>query len=159
MSQELLNARLAAETLADMLPERTADQWELWLRNNRNQARKAPYRLPVARMSNAAFYSREDLAKFVEWEKSRRLGKVTVSGRAAEVMRAFGIGESSGGVHGRRFGCTVTVQQREGDRLSYVQLVVHDPLLVFRLDEQELDALTLQLVKAKAELSHTGRPA
>jgi hypothetical protein len=150
MSQELLSASVAAEVLAEILPDRNPAQWELWLRNNRNQARKAVYRIPVQRISNGAFYTRDELAKFAEWEKGRRLGKVTVTGRAAEVMRAFGIGEASGGAHGRRLSCSVNVQPGEAGTAPYVQLIVNDPLLVFRLDADDLADLIKELTEAKA---------
>mgnify|MGYP003576878193 CR=1 FL=1 len=148
MNKELLAPSLAGEVLYEMLPDRSAKQWTLWLQNNRNQVRKAAYRVPFERISNGAFYRREDLAKFVEWEKGRQLGSVKVTGRAAEVMRAFGIGEVSGGVHGRKLSCTANALPGEGGTSPYGQLIIDDPLLVFRLDRDELARLAQELVQA-----------
>jgi hypothetical protein len=151
MDQELLSTPVAADLLAEMLPDRNAEAWALWLRNNRNQARKAAYRIPTVRISNGAFYTRDELAKFAEWEKSRQLGKVTLSPRAAEALRAFGVGQPGGSTTGRKLNYSVNVQPSEGGA-PFVQMIVSDPLLVFRLDRDELAGLINELAEAKAFL-------
>jgi hypothetical protein len=152
MDKELLSTQVAGDLLAEMLPDRDAEQWALWLRNNRNQARKATYRIPTVRISNGAFYTRDELAKFAEWEKSRRLGKITLTGRAAEALRAFGIGEAGGSTTGRKLEYSVTPQVGE-DGSTFVQFVIEKPTLaVYRLDRTELAQLVKELAEAQIVL-------
>jgi hypothetical protein len=133
-AQELWSNGVAAKYLSGQLPERNADQWELWLRNNRNQSRKVPYRIELERISNGTFYTPEDLAKFVEWEKSRQLGTIKLTKRSAEVMRAFGIGNSNGSATGRKFELIgISKQYDPATNESFVRMITGEPLMIYRL--------------------------
>jgi len=147
MTIELLSNSVAALTLAELSPEKTEAQWLHWLQNNRNQSRSVPYRVPFERMAGGVFYRREELVLFLDWEKSRQLGTIKLSGRAAEAMRAFGVGEPGGGSQGRKWkGGDANLASSQG-RVS-VQVIINEPLLVFSLTSEEALDFARRLVDA-----------
>lgn len=146
---ELYGNSRAAQFLSQALTDRTPDQWALWLRNNRNLARHAPYRIDVVHLSNRSFYRPQELAKFIEWEKSRRLGVLKLSGRAAEAMLAYGIGTATGSTTGRKLevvGIYEQTDQVTSER--YVQLITGKPLMVYRLDLDQARDIATKLLHA-----------
>lgn len=146
---ELWGNGVAAEFLSEQLPGRDAKQWALWLRNNRSQSRKVPYRIAFERISNGTFYPPEELAKFVEWEKSRQLGTMKLTGRSAEVMRAFGIGTSSGSSTGRKLEIVgISPQFDQATGKAFVQLITADPLMVYRLAPEQACEIAQDLLAA-----------
>lgn len=146
---ELLSTQAAAEYLTHDLPYKTVEQWALWLRNNRNQARRAIYRVKSEQLGRIAVYTKDELASFVEFEKSRQLGKVKLSGRAAEVMRAFGIGEQTGGTQGRSFkGGSANPSVANVTGTVFVQTVIDEPLLVFAMTPEQAIEFGNELVEA-----------
>lgn len=150
---QLYGNSVAADYLSKQLSGKTVEQWELWLRNNRNQSRAVPYRIAFERMSNVTYYRPEELAKFVEWEKSRQLGVMKLTGRSAEVMRAFGIGSSNGSTTGRKLeivGITDQVDEATGE--PFVQLVIKEPLMVYRLDPDQARQVAAKLLTAAGPL-------
>lgn len=149
MTDELLSNNVAAQTLHDLEPEKTPEQWTHWLQNNRNQSRAVPYRIPFERMAGGVFYRQEELAAFIEWEKSRQLGTLKLTGRAAEVMRAYGIGEKSGSATGRKLKVTsINPQIDEATGTPYVQLIANDPLMVYRIEIDEAEAIMQEMAEA-----------
>jgi hypothetical protein len=145
-TQELLNTNAGADLLAALLPERDAAQWALWLRNNRNQSRRASYRIPLTHLSGAAFYQRTELEKFAEWEKARKEGAIKLTGKAAEVARAFGIGEQGGGAFGRTWkGATVTPGL--GKEEVFIQTLIREPFMVFEMNPDEAEAFGRDLIE------------
>ncbi len=151
MTDELLGNSAAAQFLHEQIADRTPEQWALWLQNNRNQARRVSYRIPFERMAGGVFYLREELANFVEWEKSRQLGTIKLTGRAAEVIRAFGIGTTGGSTTGRKLNVTgITPQINEATGNPFVQVVTDDPLMVYRLELDEARQITADLLEAIA---------
>ncbi|WP_438281839.1 hypothetical protein [Pseudomonas alabamensis] len=147
MTEELLSNSVAAQLLHDLGPEKTPEQWMHWLQNNRNQSRTVPYRIDFERMAGGVFYRQEDLVAFIEWDKSRKLGTLKLTGRAAEAMRAYGIGEKGGGATGRRFKVTDINPQVENG-VPYIQLVTNDPLMVYRLEIDEADTIIQEMAEA-----------
>lgn len=148
MTDELLSNSFAAQVLCELLPEKNAEQWALWLQNNRNQSRRVSYRIPFERMAGGVFYHREELAKFAEWEKSRQLGSIKLTGRAAEVVRAFGIGTASGSTTGRKLSVTGINQQTDvATGKHFIQLVTDDPLMVYRLEVDQAKQIGLELLE------------
>jgi len=147
---ELLNSKAAAEWLNEALPGQSAEYWQRWLANNRNQARRAPYRIPFQSIVGfkAAQYEPDELAKFVEFEKQRKLGSITLTGRAAEVMRAYGIGEKGGSTSGRKLKVSGIYPQVDEAHRPYVQLILDDPLLVYRIEVDEAEGLLKELSEA-----------
>ncbi|TDG24935.1 hypothetical protein EYW47_08925 [Paraburkholderia silviterrae] len=98
-------------------------------------------------------YSRDDLASLIEFEKTKRIGGVKLSGRAAEAMRAFGIGEKGGSTTGRKLNVSaVTLQADQATGARFVQLITSDPLMVYRLEISEAKALAKEL----ADAAHAG---
>lgn len=153
MTEELFNSATAGQLLSETLPAKTPEQWALWLRNNRNQTRQASYRVTHQRFAGGVFYLRDDLMKFVEWEKSRQLGTIKLSGRTAEVIQAFGLGEADGGSYGRKLAYNVQLGFEEGNAAKqFVRLMIERPLGVFRLDADEADALAKELQETAAAI-------
>lgn len=135
---ELIKSELAAQVLHESIPVRSRDQWALWLQNNRNPRRRATYRIPFERIGISVFYRRDELSKYSEWEKQRQLGTIKLTGRAAEVMRAYGIGEAGGGATGRKFNVSaIDLQTDPVSEKPYIALILEDPLMVFRLEIEE----------------------
>ncbi|MBJ9591749.1 hypothetical protein I5745_14735 [Burkholderia seminalis] len=96
----------------------------------------------------AAHYDVHELARFVEFEKQRRLGSVTLTGRAAEVMRAYGIGEKGGSTTGRKLKVSGIHPQVDEAGKPYVQLITDDPLMVYRLEVAEAVSVLKELAAA-----------
>lgn len=152
-TNELLSTQAAAEYLSSHLTEKSTEQWALWLRNNRNQARRAIYRVKSEQMGRMAVYAPEELAAFIEFERSRNLGTIKLTGRAVEVMRAYGLGEASGSTTGRKLTVTnVNLQIENLTQKAYVQVITSEPLMVYRLEPE-------QAIKIGAELTKTGQRA
>lgn len=149
IAEELWGNGFTAQALSGQLPGRSVAQWTLWLRNNRNQSRRVPYRINFVRISNGTFYSPKEIEKFVEWEKSRRLGTIKPTDRSAEVMRAFGVGTSSGSIAGRKLeivDISHRIDRATGE--TYVQLITGDPLMIYRLDARQARQVAARLVEA-----------
>ncbi len=146
MVDELLNNQCAASLLREMVTGRTTEQWLQWLQNNRNPARRSAYRIPFEKMGGAVMYRRSELAKFIEWENSRNLGAIKLTGRAAEVMQAFGIGSATGSTTGRKFQQpNISVQVDQASKEIFLQMIQPDPLLVFRLSVDEAERFAQDL--------------
>jgi hypothetical protein len=149
MSEELFSTQAAAELIDETVHELGgAGYWVRYLTNNRREDRNPPHRVPFVKMGTGAFYTREDLAEFIEFEKNRRIGVRKLSGRAAEVMRAYGIGAAGGGTTGRNLDCTIQSQADPASRGAYVQLIVNNPLLVFRVELAQAKVIHADLGKA-----------
>lgn len=143
---ELIKNDLAAQVLYELLGDRTREQWVLWLQNNRNPRRRATYRIPFERIGGSVFYRRDELSKFSEFEKQRQLGTIKLTGRAAEVMRAFGIGEAGGGTTGRAMNVTaINLQTDPVTGKPYIALVLDEPLMVYRLDIDKARGIAREL--------------
>jgi hypothetical protein len=144
---DLLTNGMAAKTLHALLPERSEEQWALWLQNNRNHARPVSYRVPFVRMGGGVLYEVAELNRFVEWERARKLGTVKLSSQAAAALDAFGIGTSEGSPYGRSLSCKVDVAQtQEGE--PFVRLIVEKPLAVFRLSAAQASSIAHGLIES-----------
>lgn len=156
MTDELFSSSLAAQVLSELVVGKTTEQWALWLQNNRNQSRRVPYRIPFSRMAGGVFYNPEELTKFAEWEKSRQLGRIKLTGRAAEVLQAYGINTTAGSTTGRKLkvsGINPQIDQATGT--PYVQLIADDPLMVYRLELAEAAFIAKRLVTTIDECSRS----
>lgn len=150
---DLHTTQAAAELLSKEIGE-TVDYWITRLANIRNPKRANTYRLSFATtVGRAGLYAEEDLRTFIEFEKTRRIGDMKLSSRAAEALRAFGVGQPGGSTTGRKLNYTATLQpSNEGMSGPFAQLLIKDPLLVFRLDREELGALVKDLAEIKTRL-------
>lgn len=149
MDDDLLNGGVAAQMLSELLAEKTPVQWALWLQNNRNQLRNVSFRVPFIKMAGGVFYRRDDIAKFAELEKSRQLGTIRLTGRAKEALAAFGIGTASGSTTGQKLTVTgISPQVDQASGKSFVQLVVNDPLKVYRLELDQAEGILKELNEA-----------
>ena len=140
MTEELLSTAVAAEALHELDSSKTVDQWAYFLQNNRNRARKVGYRIPFDKIAGAAFYQRGELLKFVEWDRARQIGTIKLTGRAAEVVQAFGIGSKGGSATGRAL--NLIEVRAIGDE---IQMVLAEPLMVYRLSKEQANTLALAL--------------
>jgi hypothetical protein len=145
--EDLWSNSVTAQYLTEQLPERDAQRWQLWIRNNRNSSRSAAYRVPFVRISNGTFYRPMEIHKFIAWEKARQLGTMKMSGRTLQTMQAFGVGQPNGSSTGRSLQVLAITAQTDpitGDR--FVRLVTIEPLTVYRLSLSEASSLGNQLV-------------
>jgi hypothetical protein len=150
-NEELLSTAAAAEYLSQHLPDKSPEQWALWLRNNRNHSRKAVYRVKAQQLGRMAVYTPDELVKFVEFEKQRQLGTIKLTGRAAEVMRAYGIGEAGGGTTGRTMNVTaINLQNDPVTGKPYIALVLNEPLMVYRLEVDQARSVSKELAELVA---------
>lgn len=147
------STQAAAEHLSKEVGE-TVDYWITRLANMRNLKRKVAYRLNFATTEGRlGLYAEEDLIAFTEFEKTRRIGDMKLSPRAAEALRAFGVGQPGGGSTGRKLNYTATIQpSNDGISQPFMRLLIKDPLLVFRLDRDEFNALVADLCELKVGL-------
>jgi hypothetical protein len=154
--EELWSNSVTAQFLNEQLPERDAQRWQLWIRNNRNNSRGAAYRVPFVRISNGTFYRPAEVHKFIAWEKARQLGTMKLSGRSLQAMQAFGVGQANGSLTGRTLQVLAITAQTDpitGD--GFVRLVTDEPLAVYRLSHEEARSLGKQLVDVA--IQNTGR--
>lgn len=143
----VFNTGAAADFLNEALPGQTPTYWYQRLVNARRTDRKHPFTLRFSTVGKAVFYEQVDLEEFANFEKTRRLGKMTLSGRAAEAIRAFGIGEQGGGAQGRNFsGASVNLQTSQGS--AFVQTIINEPLLVFAMSPEDAIGFGLELIEA-----------
>jgi hypothetical protein len=77
VTKAALTTSMAAQALHNIFPDRSVDQWIMWLQNNRNNSRSTPYRIPFTRLSGCVVYNTEDLDRFADWERLRALGTIT----------------------------------------------------------------------------------
>lgn len=147
-TQDLLSTAAAGDFLQRLLPEKTAAQWAMFLQNNRKPGRQVTYRVPYERLGGTgAFYLPGELQKFAEWEKQRTLGAMKLSGRAAEALHAFGIGQAGGNTTGRRLNYSINPQIDPATQEPYLQLIVRDPLMVFRVSQAQAKGLQEELAR------------
>ena len=143
-----LTTKGAATYLADKLPHKKIEQWELWLRNNRNNSRKAIYRVASELIGRSAYYTHEELNRFVEFERQRYVGTLKLPGRAAEVMLAFGVGQAGGSTTGRVFDYQISPQIDACTDTPFVQLVTQNPLRIWRLSTDQAKEFASELIEA-----------
>lgn len=128
----VFTTQAAGDWLHEAIPGESPEYWRQALINNRRADRTPPHRVPFSTMGRAAVYSPEALRDFAEFEKSRRIGQLKLTGRAAEVLQAFGIGQD-GGAYGRnwRGGGANQVITNSGE--CFVQVRIDAPLIVFAM--------------------------
>lgn len=144
---ELLNRQVAAEWLAEQLQDKNAEQWALWLRNNANTARRASYRIPTEQIGRGTFYNLVELEKFAEFEKGRQLGQLKLTGRAAEVLQAFGTGTEGATTNGRKWkGASTNLGTDKG--AAFVQTIINEPLVVFAMTAAQAIDFGRELIEA-----------
>jgi hypothetical protein len=144
MNEELLGNSMTAQALSEQLQDKTPEQWAGWLQNNRNQSRRVPYRIPFQRINGGIFYAREELDKFVEFEKQRQLGTIKLTGRAAEVLRAYG-----GTTQGRHFkGGSAGPHVANDGTGVFVQAIINEPLMVFAMTAAQAIEFGTELIES-----------
>jgi len=147
MTEEpLLTTQAAGDYLHERIPGESANYWRHALINNRRNDRKPAHRIPFSMLGRGAVYRPQDLADFCEFEKSRRLGAITLSTKAAEALRAIGFGEEEATTSGRTWhGGSATVTNNDG---AFVQIVINKPLTVFRATPAQAVAFGTALLEA-----------
>lgn len=152
-----LTTTQAAERLSSAFGEQTK-YWTARLQNERQ--RSAPNRAPATKVQGRWAYSSVALDAWITEESGRRLarGQLPVT-RAGQVLQAFGIGQG-GTSNGRKLDCTMTAQVDAESGEHYCQLLVADPLLVFRLERGQVRALAEEMTELADALDRwsTSRP-
>lgn len=147
--QTLYSTQGAGDWLAEAIPGKDSKYWQGVLIANRRNDRPQVHKIPFATVGRGAFYTQEALQEFAEFEKVRRLGKMRLSPRATEALRAFGIGESGGSSTGRKLTVTgINSQIDQATGLAFVQLITSDPLMVYRLEPDQAVAVGKELLEA-----------
>lgn len=151
---KLFDTRAAAQHLDNLIPGESIKYWTLRLNNLRRADRPQPFKLGFAKVEGkSGYYAEGDLTSYVEFEKARRTDKAKLTGRSAELVRAFGIGESGGGIYGRKLACTVMLGLEENDaNKQFVRLMIERPLSVFRLEADEAAGLAEELLDVVAAI-------
>jgi hypothetical protein len=154
LPDEGIPSRAAVKFLQEALPEKKG-YWASFLVNNRRTDRNPPHRIPFGRQHGEAIYRRSDLRTFIEFEKRRRLTGLKVTGRAAELMQAYGIGSPTGGPYGRTFDYHLLAQSNESG--PHGQLIINEPLLVFHLPPDQVNELADAFASLARELKEISR--
>jgi hypothetical protein len=69
--------------------------------------------------------------------------------RSSELLRSFGIGEPGGGYTGRSLAITaITPQIDEEDGKPFVQVIMNNPLRVYRLEIKQASTMANDLIEA-----------
>jgi hypothetical protein len=146
---EFLDTAAAADYLHEQVPGESLNYWTLRLTNLRRTDRPHPFLLGFAKYEGkAGYYLLTDVAAYAEFEKTRRIGKVKLSSRAAQAMRAFGIGELGGGSQGRLFkGGSAALAVGNADGKPFVQAIINEPLMVFALTAEQAITFGRDLVE------------
>lgn len=150
-TNEVMTANAAAIYLADQLGGKPT-LWVTWLANDRRPGRAGL--IPPAEGPGRPKYLRVALDAFVDIERAKRLKNSGLSGRAAEVMSAFGIGEEGGGRTGRRLDYQVNGQLDEANAVGFVQLLIASPMLVFRLSTEQARSLAAAMLREADDADH-----
>ncbi len=143
MTQEILRSSEVADVLAAELGG-TSTHWHTWLKNDRKPGRKNL--LPPLPGPGRPRYLMVAVEALIAAERARRMQDGQPVGRAAEVMKAFGIGE--GGTNtGRHLEAHVYGQLDEHAKVGFVQLHVLHPMLMFRLTPDQARQLAAELIE------------
>ena len=145
------SAPTAATYLSDQLGGKR-DYWITWLANDRRPGRA--HLIPPLDGPGRPLYLVAALDAFIDLERAKRLEKTGPSGRAAEVMQAFGIGSEDGSRTGRKLACQVTGQLDEQTSQGFVQLSIASPFLIFRLDTDQARSLARSLIQEADDADH-----
>jgi hypothetical protein len=150
---DLFNTNAAADFLNAAVPGESASYWNQRLVNARRSDRQQPFAIPFSTVGKACFYEQSDLEQFAEFEKSRRLGKVKLSGRAAEALRAFG-----GFPQGRPFkGGSAYLLPSETPGGTLVRATINEPLTVFAMTPEQAIEFGKELIDVgKVAQRHNG---
>lgn len=149
MTTELLSPSVAAQRLHELLPHKTVAQWGRWLQNNRDQNRAVAYRIPFERLSSGVVYRPESLREYSDYENQRRIGNRRLTAQEKEVLKAYGVGEPSGGATGRKLDIGgINVHLDDATQMPYIQMIVNEPLLVFRVEVSQAEAILKELQDA-----------
>jgi len=154
-SSEILTPAAAGAYLATELGG-TAERWQTWLKNDRKPGRKQL--LPPLAGPGRPRYLRVAVDALIATERGKRIAAGQPISRAAEVMKAFGIGEG-GTSTGRPLDARIYGQIDERSQEGFVQLHVAHPLLVFRLTPSEARTLSAALSAEANDAEHMARLA
>jgi hypothetical protein len=146
-SDTLLSTQAAGDWLHAAMPDESPAYWRQALINNRRTDRTPPHRVPFTMIGRGAFYTEANLQAFCEFEKSRRVGTIKLTGRAAEALRAYG-----GTPYGHPFkgGSAILTITNDGER--FIRIAIVEPFMV-------IAATPEQAIKFGTELVEVGQAA
>lgn len=147
--EQYKNVGMAAAYLSEQLQDKTPEQYKLLLNSSRVKSRAVAYRIPYEKLSGGIIYRVDELDKYIALQKSRTMGTVKLSTRAAEALKAVGFGEAAGSSTGRKFNITgINPQVDEATGEVFIQIITRDPLMVYRLEIEEAKAIAQELTGA-----------
>lgn len=132
----------AEKYLQSALGERDG-YWRVYLQNNRRPERKPKHEVPYTVVRGRPFYSRSDLDALIAHVRTQDVYRGRATVRIQEALNALG-----GTATGRPFVASISPQIEEGKGIAFIQLVVSDPLLVFRLELDQALEVATELIEA-----------
>ena len=135
-------ANEAAEYLQAKLGER-APYWRVFLQNNRRPDRNPIHAIPYQVRHGRPFYFAADLDEFIAHQQSSMVARGQVPGTLDDAMRAIG-----GWPTGRPWLASVMPQFEEGTGVTFVRVLLSDPLAVYRLDPEQAREVAARLIEA-----------
>lgn len=151
--EQYRNVGMAATYLSEQLPKegKTQQQYMQFLQSNRVKGRAIAYQIPFEKMGGGVFYRIEELDKYIALQKSRTLGTVKLSTKAAEALQAVGFNEAGGSSTGRKFNPTdLILAIDEVTKKHFIQLILSEPLRVYRVEIEAAEFLFKELGEALA---------
>lgn len=146
--EQYMNVGMAAAHLSEQLKDKTPEQYTLMLNSNRVKSRAVAYRIPYEKIGGGVAYAVEELEKYIALQKSRTIGTVKLSTKAAEALQAVGFNEAGGSSTGRRFNPTdLILAIDEVTKKHFMQLILSDPLRVYRVEVEAAQFLNRELTE------------
>lgn len=143
--EQYRNVGMAAIYLNEQLQDKTPEQYTQFLQSNRVKGRAVAYQIPFEKIDGMVIYLTKELNKYVALQKSRTMGTIKLSTKAAEALQAVGFNEHGGGSTGYRFnmsGLNFGID-RNGQR--FIQMFLTEPLRVFHIEMESAEALHREL--------------
>lgn len=145
-----IKTKTAAELLNEVFPK-SVKSWIQFLKNNRRYDRNPIYKIPFTNINGDAYYLKDDLNKFVNWEK-HRIAREISNNRYAGMQRF--IYEQSVDEYGFISGTDFSVTRRVYNGKPYVDLSFNSARVTFKLSLVEVEKLIEDL---KGSLDHETR--
>jgi hypothetical protein len=148
MKEKSSTDRASCTEAADLLHTEIYERdgyWYRFLLNNRRKDRDPPYRIPHSIVRGHISYSLDALFEFIEWERRRRLGTVKLTGQAAQLITAYGVGEAEARVVRSQLKCSFSLHVDSRSKRRNIQLVIESPLSVFQLTLREAKLVAREL--------------
>lgn len=138
----MMTAAEAEQYLQSALGEREG-YWRTYLQNNRRTERNPRHHIPYQVVRGRPRYEKAHLDQHIALVREDFARRGKVAGSVHEVFKAVG-----GCPTGRPFVATVSPQIEEGEGIGFLQLLISEPLLVYRLDLEQARQVAAEITEA-----------